>query len=132
MTYSDIEFRQDRGLRISREANLKFNPLEPRALVVQVRALRHRRVQREGTETFIVDADSRHVGRCWFDAESQARLDDCVVLVVADGSEVLDSERICHVLLVSKRTLGGQYERTGLAEISARFVSRKPQTRSLF
>lgn len=126
MTYSHIEFHELEMFSVLRKESLQFDSRVPNALAVKLRAVESCRVQGDGVEAIIIDSNDKKAGKCWFDTESEARLDKCVVLALDtksdDGS---NSERMCHILLVSKRTEGEHYERIGVAQIRARCLSKE-------
>ena len=121
MTYTRISFPMVRStLRVSVDANLKFDPKRNNVLLVQVRALQNCEQKKQESNYFVLDAESKKVGDLWFDT-TNGHFRQCVVIATTNGK---GKDTTCYILLV-RNTSGNQYERVGLGEIKTRYVSKE-------
>jgi hypothetical protein len=126
MTSPHIEFHGVERIRIPPKSQLQFDPQQRDAILVHIRGFVDCSLQGEGRQQDIVDANYAHVGKCWFDTTDRTQLDYCVILALdasQAGQSISKFERIYFVLLVREQAEGVNYERFGLAQIKARYIS---------
>ncbi|PMD51074.1 HET-domain-containing protein [Hyaloscypha bicolor E] len=104
--------------------DLRFDTEQERVLLVQVRAFQNYTMVQKDSEYTILDKDSVIVGGLSFDIPTYIHFQHCVVIGMQwTPAQVEDTEKTYHILLVRKIRFENQYERVGLGEIEAHYVS---------
>ncbi|KAF2180167.1 HET-domain-containing protein [Zopfia rhizophila CBS 207.26] len=111
-----IDFMSNSRLMAPNSEELQF---DREALTVKVRQFKNCRPERYG-----ILADSGRVGSVWFDTRANNRFKHCVVVGMRQD-EKKDSQKTYYILIVKKKLQGEGYERLGVGEIEARYVSKE-------
>ena len=122
MTHRRIDFLDFDFSMVPPETALRFGP-EKDSLFIEVRELTSYTIERRD-EHFFLKAGAEIVGELWFDTRDKIQSQHCVVIAMARNriwSEAGDST--CYILLIRKGSKEGQYERIGIGQVWARFVS---------
>lgn len=123
-----IDFMSNSRLMVPRYEDLRFDTSRG-ALVVKIRQFENCRMEREEKEHAIF-ADPGRVGSLWFDTATGIEFRHCVVVGMPRGREK-DSQKTYYILVVRVKALEKEYERLGVGEVKARYVSKESDTRKL-
>jgi hypothetical protein len=116
MTHNQIEFFPAEKIKILPKS-IKFG--SGSELLVPIWHLRDHKVMQRGRQHFLQDNDNHDVGELWFDGQSSATVEDCVVIGLQQGKQGrLQTDDMCFLLLVSKE-YDGHYRRTGAGKVKA-------------
>jgi hypothetical protein len=124
----EIGFMSDSALMVPRSEDLGFDP-NREALVVKIRQFECCRMEQGEKEHAIFD-DSRRVGSLWFDMETKIEFRHCVVVGMRDDQEK-DPQKTYYILIVREKPLEKKYERLGVGEVEACYVSKESDTAKL-
>jgi hypothetical protein len=124
----EIGFMSDSALMVPRSEDLRFDP-NREALVVEIRQFECCRME-QGEKEHAIFADSRRVGSLWFDMEIKIEFRHCVVVGMRDDQEK-DPQKTYYILLVREKPLEKKYERLGVGEVEACYVSKESDTGKL-
>ncbi|KAF2395611.1 HET-domain-containing protein, partial [Trichodelitschia bisporula] len=129
MRYSQILFFEtwSLSLEVPRNGAFEFSYEQQCVLSIRVRQLKDYTMKQQGSENFILDAKSEHVGVLWFDTMTDASIpiQKCVIVGRESSGESQDSEKTCYILLVGDMTSEKSYKRVGVGKIKARCISKR-------
>ncbi|KAK0638916.1 heterokaryon incompatibility protein-domain-containing protein [Cercophora newfieldiana] len=123
MAYSrGIDFISDPTLVVPPHTDLCFHNNKP-ALIVKVRQFANCRIEQEGERYAIVADTGKMVGTLWFD-RGYIEFRHCVVIGMRKDN-MDDARKTYYILVVRGKGPGQGYERLGVGEVEARYVSKK-------
>jgi len=123
-----IDFMSDSTLMVPRSKDLGLDT-NREVLVVKIRQFEYCRMEQKEKEHAIF-ADSGRVGSLWFDMATKIEFRHCVVVGMRKDQEE-DPQKTYYILVVREKPLKKEYERLGVGEVEARYVSKESDTGKL-
>ena len=123
-----IDFMSNSRLMVPGSKDLRFDT-DREALVVKIRQFENCQMEQEEKEHAIV-ANLGRVGSLWFDVATKVEFRHCVVVGMRGGQEK-DPQKTYYILVVREKPLEKKYERLGVGEVKACYVSKESDTRKL-
>ena len=123
-----IDFISNSRLIVPGSKDLQFNT-NREALVVKIRQFKNCRREQEEKEHAIF-ADPGRVGSLWFDTATKIEFRHCVVVGMRKGQEK-DPQKTYYILVVREKSLEKEYERLGVGEVKAHYISKESDTGKL-
>ncbi|OJJ65830.1 hypothetical protein ASPBRDRAFT_79605 [Aspergillus brasiliensis CBS 101740] len=118
-----VQFLTDSNVMIPQFPSLYFDDSK-RGINIEVREFKYYHISRRDGE-HIIYSDTGNVGSLYFDMDTAAEIEprNCVVIGVSQDDDSDDSDKEYYILVVRK-TSGEEYERLGVGQVRARYVSK--------
>lgn len=119
-----IDFLTHSMLRVPDFGKLRFD--SNRGIDIEVRQFQACYMEERG-EKHMIFAGTDEVGFLYFDMDSAARIEfrNCVVIGISEDDDNDDPDKKYYILIVRKILGEGEYERLGVGQVQARYVSCK-------
>jgi hypothetical protein len=128
--YGGIDFVSTSRLRVPNSEDLRFDT-DQEAIIVKIRQFKNCRLEQQEKEHAIF-ADQGRVGSLWFDmaADIESKSIHCVVVGMREDGEQ-DPQKTYYILVVRENQQKKGYERLGVGEVGALYVSKESDSGKL-